>query len=163
MGKWHKFDHIAIVIKDENLEKALNFYKKLFGFDLPKTGPYSKIIEDSGHRFCLISSRGEGKDETFIEFLTAKDSYSVDLLKGEGAIVEFCVTVDDIDEWFDKVMAMGLSPINPINGNPLVNKEEIPEGSVTKSKFFYLRPSQTFGTLIEILERPGQPYRNREA
>ena len=161
MGGWHKFDHIGILIKDENLEKAMEFYKKLFGFDLPKTGPYKKIVEYDGRRYSLISSKGTGEEETFLEFLPSKDNYALNMLKGEGAIVELCITVDDVEEWFDKVKEMGLTPINPHTGKPLEKKGEIVTGAVTKSRFFYLHPSETFGTLLEILERPGQPYRKR--
>lgn len=161
MGSWHKFDHIGILVKDDNLEKAMEFYKKLFGFDLPKTGPYSEIVEQSNRRYALISSKGTGEEETFIEFLPSKDNYALNMLNAEGTIVELCITVDDIEEWFDKVKKMGLTPINPYTKKPLLDKNEIVTGMVTKSRFFYLHPSETFGTLLEILERPGQPYRKK--
>jgi hypothetical protein len=104
---------------------------------------------------------GKGEEETFIEFLPSKDNYALDLLKGEGSMVELCIAVDNIEEWYDKVIQMGLTPMNPMTGKPLNSKDEIVTGLETKSRFFYLNPSETFGTLIEILSRPGQPYRKK--
>jgi catechol 2,3-dioxygenase-like lactoylglutathione lyase family enzyme len=155
---WYKFDHIGIMVKPGNLEKVMEFYKNLFGFELPKTGPYSKVVDMGSWKYCLISSKGSGKEETFIEFFEppSEASYHTDLLKGEGTIVELCITVDNIEQWYDKLKKMGITPLD-LNGNPLVDKKY--DGVPTGSKFFYLPRSVTFGTTIEILERPGQPYR----
>lgn len=157
---WHKFDHVGILVKD--LDKAMDLYKKLFDFDLPKTGPYNKIIKSKEHRYCLLSAKGEGEEEIFIEFFdTAHDAESrrvLDLSRADGVIAEICIAVDNIEEWYDKVKRTGYTPVTGPSGRPLTNEKYVlsPAGS----KYFYLLPSETGQQyFIEILERPGDPYR----
>lgn len=159
-GKYYKFDHIGVVVKDIN--RAMDFFKKVFGFEMPKTGPYSKIAStEDGLKYALVSSKGKGEEETFIEFLEPPASgardYIFDLLRAEGTIVELCITVEDIEGWYDKLKGMGLTPLD-LAGRPLVDKKYVLMKD-TGSKCFYLPRSQTYGVQIEILERPGDPYR----
>lgn len=160
---WHRLDHIGIIVKD--MDKAMGFYSKVFGFELPKIGPYKKIIEvGPGRKYCLISSSGEVEGESFIEFLAlAQDEGSkwlIDMGMMDGTICEVCIAVDNIEEWYDRVKGMGYTPVNGPSAKPLVNKKyvESPSGS----RWFYLLPSETGQQYwVEILERPGDPYRKR--
>jgi len=161
MGKrWHKFDHIGIIVKD--LDKSMEFYRKVFGFELPKTGPYNRVIQSRGHKYCLISAKGEGEEEVFIEFFdVAFDPESqrvMNLLGGDGAVVELCVAVDNIEAWYDEMKMKGYTPVGNLSGQPLTTEKYAlsPAGS----RYFYLLPSETGQQYwIEILERPGDPYR----
>lgn len=145
-----KFDHIGIVVKD--LEKAIEFYSGVFGFRQPKTGPYSRVLEvdKPGYklRYVLLSANGVS-----IELLEPKEGPWTKRLeeKGEGAICELCIEVDDIEEFHDKIKKMGITPVGRF-GQSLVEEKyvEAPSGA----RFIYLPLDKTYGTLIEVLERP---------
>jgi methylmalonyl-CoA epimerase len=144
-----KFDHIGIVVKD--VEKTVKFYTEVLGWKLPEEGPYSKILQVDvpGERikYAMLESGG-----TYVEFLEPEEGLWLEYLKtkGEGAICEMCVLVDDIGEARKKVVKMGLVPMDRFN-KPL--KEEYMEAP-SGSRYFYLHPEDTFGTWIEILQRP---------
>ena len=70
--------------------------------------------------------------------------------KGEGAICELCVLVDDIEKAREQVKSMGITPMDRFK-KPLEGRvEEAPSGS----RYFYLPAEETSGTWIEILQRP---------
>lgn len=145
-----KFDHVGIVVED--LEKSIKFYSDVFGFKQPKTGPYSKIlIVDKPRykvRYAMLTNNG-----FFIELLEGKEGPWEERLKekGQGAICEMCFAVDNIEKFHDEIEKQGMTPVDGY-GTPLVDKKyvEAPSGS----RFIYLRPKETNGTLIEILQRP---------
>jgi catechol 2,3-dioxygenase-like lactoylglutathione lyase family enzyme len=166
-NSWYKLDHLGILVKD--VKKAREFYKKMFDFDLPETGPYSKAYDTGGYwngKYCLISGKGKGDEEIFIEFLEIPPNVDTSSLgftfsNPEGAIVELCIAVDDLDEWYNKVKRMGYTVVSGWSKKPLTEEQKYvraPSGS----KYFYLLPEET-GTqfFIEILERPNDPYRKQ--
>lgn len=148
-----RFDHAGIVVR--NLEESIRFYSEVFGFRQPKTGPYSKtlIVDEPGYklRYALLEADG-----FFIEFLEPKEGPWVKRLeeKGEGSICEICVVVDNVEEFYDRMKNRGITPVDRF-GKPLVGKKyvEAPSGA----KFMYLAPTETHGTMIEVLERSWKP------
>ncbi|TFG13691.1 hypothetical protein EU537_05395 [Candidatus Thorarchaeota archaeon] len=143
-----KFDHVGIVVKD--VEKAVEFYSDVLGWKLPKEGPYSEIlsIDVPGEkiRYAMLSS-----GDTYLELIEPKEGTWLEFLeeKGEGAICELCVLVDDIEEARKSIENRGITPMDrfrqPLKGDVM----SAPSGS----KYFYLPIEETSGTWIEILQR----------
>ncbi|MFW9801750.1 MAG: VOC family protein [Candidatus Thorarchaeota archaeon] len=143
------FDHIGIVVSD--IEKAIEFYSEVLGWNLPSEGPYSRIlnvnIPGEKIRYVMLSS-----GDTYLELIEPQEGVWMEYLeeKGEGAICELCVLVDDIKAARSIIESKGICPCDRF-GNPLKDEfEEAPSGS----RYFYLSSEDSFGTWIEILERP---------
>ena len=143
------FDHVGIVVSD--LEKSVKFYTEVLGWALPSEGPYSKILEvdvpGEKIKYAMLSS-----GETYLELIEPQEGVWLEYLeqRGDGAICELCVLVDDIERARKYIESKGITPYDRFR-NPLKHKfEKAPSGS----KYFYLPTEDTFGTWIEILERP---------
>ena len=143
------YDHVGIVVSD--IEKSVKFYSEVLGWKLPDSGPYSKILEidipGEKIKYAMLESGG-----TYLELIEPEEGVWMDFLneKGEGAICELCVLVDDIDEAREQVKSMGITPMDRFK-KPLEDRvEEAPSGS----RYFYLPTEETSGTWIEILQRP---------
>ena len=143
------FDHVGIVVKD--IEKAIAFYSEVLGWKMPTKGVYSSILHmntpGEKMKYAMLSS-----GDTYIELIEPEEGtwseYLVD--KGEGAICELCVRVEDVQEAISVLEAKGMTPMDWSN-KPLTEKFMIaPSGS----KCFYLPKEKTNGTLIEFLQRP---------
>jgi len=122
-----------------------------FGWNLPKTGPYSKILEvdvpGEKIRYALLVSYN-----SYIELVEPKEGLWMKYLeeRGEGAICELCIRVDDIKQARKMLERKGITPMDRFN-KPLKEKYILaPSGA----RYFYLPVQKTFGTWIEILERP---------
>lgn len=145
-----KFDHIGIVVKD--LDKAIKFYSEVFGFRIPETGPYSKILEidQPGYkiRYVLLEANG-----VYIELLEPKKGPWLKRLeeRGEGSIWEVCFEVEDIDEAYDEFNNMGITPTDRFD-RPLAKGRYTV--SPSGARFMHLPLDKTYGTWIEILDRP---------
>lgn len=143
------FDHVGIVVRD--VEKAVRFYSEVLGWKLPTEGPYSKIltVDVPGEkiRYAMLSSR-----ENYLELLEPHEGVWLDYLreKGEGAICELCVLVDDIVKARRELEAKGVVPTDRFKKPLKEGFMEAPSGS----RYFYLPEDQTLGTWIEVLERP---------
>ena len=143
-----KFDHIGIVVK--NLENVSDFLSKLFETDQP-----SFISAWEEGRYTMIPT--DGPDSTKIEPLEPKKGWLLDFLRanGEMAVAEICFRVYDIEEFYDKVRGMGLTPVDDY-GVPLVDKKYFlinDEEGVTAKCFYFnlpLKPNQ--GPAFEIIE-----------
>ncbi|MHA1388926.1 MAG: VOC family protein [Candidatus Thorarchaeota archaeon] len=142
------YDHIGIVVKE--IEKSIKFYSEVLGWKLPESGPYSNIlnIDVPGEKikYAMLSS-----GDTYLELIEPEEGVWKDFLdeKGEGAICELCVLVDDIDKAREQIERMGLTPMNRFRKPLKKGFEEAPSGS----KYFYLPSEETLGTWIEILQR----------
>ncbi|MFW9801753.1 MAG: VOC family protein [Candidatus Thorarchaeota archaeon] len=147
---------MGIVVRD--IEKALGFYSEVLGWKLPSKGPYSKILHMdvpgqrmkyamllAGSRFVELIEPEEG---TWLSYLEAK---------GEGAICELCVLVDDIDEAICMLEQRGLVQMDWSNKRLSEKFMTTPSGS----KCFYLPIKETLGTLIEVLQRPAKKIDER--
>jgi catechol 2,3-dioxygenase-like lactoylglutathione lyase family enzyme len=142
------YDHVGIVVR--NIEKSVKFYSEVLGWKLPESGPYSSIlhIDVPGEKikYAMLSSGG-----TYVELIEPETGVWKDFLdeKGEGAICELCVLVEDINKAREQVEKMGITPRNRFREPLEKGFEEAPSGS----KYFYLPSQETFGTWIEILQR----------
>jgi predicted enzyme related to lactoylglutathione lyase len=145
-----KIDHIGIVVKD--LKRAMNFYSEVFGWKQPDTGPYSKMleIERPGDKSKYVLLQGGGP---YIELFEPKEGPWLKRLneRGEGSIWQICVSVDNIEKFYDVMNERGITPVDSLN-KPLTGRKYIVTSS--GSKIFYLPPAKTYGTWFEILERP---------
>ena len=142
------YDHVGIVVSD--IERSVKFYSDVLGWKLPDKGPYSKIlhIDIPGEKikYAMLSSGG-----TFLELIEPESGVWKDFLdeKGDGAICELCVLVDDIEEARRQVESRGIIPMNRFRKPLEKGFEEAPSGS----RYFYLPSEDTFGTWIEVLQR----------
>jgi hypothetical protein len=89
---------------------------------------------------------------TYFELIEPREGVWMDFLKekGDGAICELCVLVDDIEKARDHVEKMGITPMDRFRKPLKDGFEEAPSGS----RYFYLPTKSTHGTWIEVLERP---------
>ncbi|MDZ5471570.1 VOC family protein [Bacillus sp. 31A1R] len=92
MGK--KIDHVGIMVKD--IEKSIKFYEDVVGFKLKAHVPHS----DSALKLAFLGF--EGSDETELELIQGYN----DSLPAEGKVHHLAVTVDNIEEEFDRVKAL---------------------------------------------------------
>ena len=144
-----KYDHIGIVVKD--VEKAVKFYSEVLGWKMPDDGPYSKIlcVDVPGERikYAMLST-----GDKYIELIEPEEGPWLEYLeeRGEGAMCELCIVVDDIEQARTELKTMGIVPMDRFNEPLEEGVMEAPSGS----KYFYLPPKDTFGTWIEILQRP---------
>lgn len=152
-----KVDHVGLVVKD--MKAALKFYEEMFGFKLPKTGPYSAVIpetmEKMGHdqKYALIRAPN---DDFYIELTEPKTGNYVKRLEksGEGSMHELCVEIDTLKEFKEfrrRVEKMGMTVLDE-NDRPLAKGEY--QVAPTGSMVFYLPRDMALGTWIEILYRP---------
>ena len=145
-----KIDHIGIVVKD--LKKSMNFYSEVFGWKQPDTGPYSKVqeIDRPGDKFRYVLLQGGGP---YIELFEPKEGPWSERLneRGDGSIWQICVSVDNIEKFYDVMKERGITPVDGLN-NPLTGRKYIVTSS--GAKIFYLPPTKTYGTWFEILQRP---------
>jgi methylmalonyl-CoA epimerase len=143
-----KYDHVGIVVRD--VEKALKFYTDVLGWTLPASGPYSKIlvIDVPGEKikYAMLESGG-----TYLELIEPEEGIWMEFLqkKGEGAICELCVLVDDIMKAKTRVIDMGFTPMDRFQKPLKEDFMEAPSGS----RYFYLSTKDTQGTWIEVLQR----------
>ncbi len=144
-----KIDHVSIVVKD--IEKAIAFYSEVLGWKLPREGPYSRILslEVPGEkiRYAMLSA-----GQNYFELVEPKEGIWLEILKerGEGAICELCVLVDDIEEARLSIEKKGMVAMD-WSRKPL---KEPYMTSPSGTKIFYMPTEGTFGTWIEVLERP---------
>lgn len=144
-----KLDHIGIVVKE--LEKAIRFYSEIFGWKQPETGPYSKILKVDllGYKLRYVLLKA---NDCYVELIEPKEGPWLKRLEegGEGSIWELCILVDDIKKFYDKIKQKGITSVDRF-GKPLKEKYIVaPSGA----KIMFLPRNKTFGTLIEVLERP---------
>ena len=80
-------DHVNMTVK--NLEESVEFYKKLFGFEVKKEQPEdkSKIIGNDNIKLCL---------------------YEEPEMKPEGAIAHFGFHIENFDEIMETCKALGV-------------------------------------------------------
>ena len=80
-------DHVNMTVK--NLEESVEFYKKLFGFEIKKEQPEhkSKIIGNDNIKLCL---------------------YEDPEMKPEGAIAHFGFHIENFDEIMETCKSLGV-------------------------------------------------------
>ena len=80
-------DHVNMTVK--NLEESVEFYKKLFGFEVRKEQPehQSKIIGNDNVKLCL---------------------YEEPDMNPEGGIAHFGFNIENFDEIIDKCKSLGV-------------------------------------------------------
>lgn len=143
------YDHVGIVVTD--IEKSVKFYSEVIGWKLPESGPYSKILDidipGEKIRYAMLDAGGK-----YFELIQPTEGVWMDFLKekGEGAICELCVLVEDIEKAREHVEEMGITPMDRFRKPLTKGFEEAPSGS----RYFYLPTEDALGTWIEVLERP---------
>ena len=80
-------DHVNMTVK--NLEESVNFYKKLFGFEVKKDQPEfkSKIIGNDSIKLCLYEDSG---------------------MSPEGGIAHFGFNIENFEEIMETCKSLGV-------------------------------------------------------
>ena len=141
-------NHFTILVR--NLEKALTLYSDLLGFERPKTGRNSKIIEVDEPGGFKLRYASLQMNEYLIKFAEPIEGPRVKLLeeRGEGLYL-IAFRVDNIEEFYNEMKKRGITPTDRY-GNPLIDKKYYT--SPTGAKILYLPPEEACGTHIEVFE-----------
>ena len=124
--------HIGIVVKD--LDQARNFYNSVLELDA------SPPIEEAEFRVSMIQV-GDAKLELLAPVGNEGAVAKFLEKRGEG-IHHICLEVDDIDAALESLTTQGAE---------LVDKT--PRTGV-EGKIAFIHPRSTYGTLIELVEKP---------
>jgi lactoylglutathione lyase len=92
-----KIDHVGLVVRD--FEKSIRFYQEFLDFELK-----GKLTHTNGV-FQLAFLGFRNSDETELEII---HGYS-DKLPSEATVHHFAVTVDNIEEEFQRLKSLGAS------------------------------------------------------
>jgi len=159
-----KFDHIGLAVRD--MEKTLDFLTQ-FGVTLPP--PSSNLsnffkVRDcrpAGVKWALIPTHR--LENAMIEPLEpTRESYLSEFLKtrGDMSVVEIAFRVDDIEDFYDRVKKMGMTPLDE-DGHPLTDSKYfmvctccMPEKDQIKCFYLNIPLKPGDGPAIEILEYP---------
>lgn len=157
-----RVDHVAMDTK--SLEGAFEFFSKLFGVELPGQVTHLSIFDEKmcpnlkWGKYRLASIPTGGPEAAKLEMYEARDrGWERELLqKTDGDIVvgEIGFEVDDIEKYYDRAKAMGLTPAD-VNGEPLVaRKFDSASENGSEIRFFFLNlPVKPYkGPLIEIIQ-----------
>ena len=137
-----KLDHVGIVVKDIN--KTLSFFQEVFGTAEERAFSVAR----PGYKIKYALTKIE---DNYIEFIEPEEGPWVGRLKerGEGSIWELCFEVNNIEEFYDKLVKRNIMPVDRFD-KPMTEKYST---SPSGNKFFYLPRDKTYGIWIEILER----------
>jgi methylmalonyl-CoA/ethylmalonyl-CoA epimerase len=145
-----KYSHVDILVSD--LDKAVRYYKKLFGCKASKKQVWRR--GDFHVEYVIMF-----KDNQRFFFVQPYSGNLKDLLdkKGEGTIYRFCFTTSDIRQAFRELAAAGVQPEDE-NGAPLAeDRLDSPAGT----PIVWL--PKVFGDLsMEILEEKSMEQRMGE-
>jgi catechol 2,3-dioxygenase-like lactoylglutathione lyase family enzyme len=137
-----RLHHVGVVTS--NIEKSLQFYVTAFG--CPDVNIVSVDKPGLKLRTAMIPL-GTG---THLQLIEPKIGLGVEELaeRGEGAIVEMALEVDDIEAAHDRMREQQMFPVS-ILGDPLQEKFV---RAASGNKYFYLPKAKTRGTSIEFIE-----------
>lgn len=139
-----RFTLIKIPVK--NIEAAVKFYAEVFGWKLPATGTYSKILDQDLGKFAFLDV---GNNVT-IELVEPKKGIWLDYLKkyGEGYVGQIGLEVSDINKFQTKIQQYGIYPVDA-DGNKIEKPMVTPSGGAAA---FLLPQEKTLGTRIEVVQ-----------
>lgn len=126
-----KIHHIAISVPD--LEQALSFYKKHFGFE--ETFRFKRDDLKVSGVFCDLNG-------TTLEFLQSHEEFDANHVEAQSpnfkrlGLNHFCILIDDIEKKSSELRADGIHVPQPI------------EGAKTRIVFFI----DPFGTTVELYQ-----------
>lgn len=148
-------DHIGILVND--IEKAMKFYRDLFGWEIPKEKPYEgKIgfVDTPGHKYKYAMLKAP--NNVYLELLQPVEGTWVKKLQeeGEGTFSEICVETDDIEEMADRLTRMGVAPLLDTNIQDPIKKGKKYVTTPSNNKICYISQDKTLGTQWEIIQRP---------
>lgn len=129
----------------DNVEKAVNFYHSLFGWEISKKPPYNEILEQANGKVAFLDANG-----VYLELVEPTSGERLNYLKakGRGYIRLYGVEVNDIEEFTQKIKELGITPVDG-EGNPIEHFIRTTSGG---AKVFLLPIDKTLGTKIEIIE-----------
>ena len=135
----------AILVED--IQEAIEQFRDVLGFQIPKSGPYStysELEEPGSHKLDFVFMEKKGR---FIELVQPKDGPRLETLKKGGPgpyLIDF--TVRNIGEAFDYFSGKGLELLDPI-GNPIPADKYHQSSTGEKCLYFYLA-----GVYVEVEE-----------
>ena len=91
--------------------------------------------------------------DNYIELLEPHKGNCFDILKkkGSGTICEICFEVDDIEEFYDKMKAQGITLVD-LQQKPISQEQKYCQIPGDDNKFAYFPLDKTHGILIEVEE-----------
>lgn len=145
-----RIDHVSILVED--LEKTANFYTDTMGL---KCHPLTfRIQEDrkavGGMRNTFIEANG-----VWVQLVQPTGPGPLmDLLKdkGDGYAMEIAVEVGDLDAFYDRMQAKGVTMVN-LNGSPLASGTKGVRLENYGDRFHYFPLEVSRGLRVMVMER----------
>ncbi len=133
MKSVRRIDHVAIVVED--IDRALNFWRDGLGLEVTH-------VEDVPEQNSVVAFLPAGAAEVELVKPTDEESGVARYLRKRGpGIHHLCFEVDDIQEYLERLRAMGVRLINP---EPVIG---------TGGKLIaFIHPESTHGVLVELYE-----------
>lgn len=143
-----KLDHVGIVVGKIDSE-ILDFYTNVLGCENAQFMQLSNEYYDL--RACFLSL-GDVK----IELLEGRKGPEAEFTQrhGAGAIFEIALQVESLEELYDRMKKRGITLVATANNDPLPYGKKYNEAPGAPDKWAYLPRDKTFGTIIEIVEKP---------
>jgi catechol 2,3-dioxygenase-like lactoylglutathione lyase family enzyme len=146
------FSHIGISVP--NIEKAIEFYKEVFGwYHLAGPWPIKRDVGSSTTKFC-DSLYGETWGSFKLAHMSTGDRVGIELLEFDGnypakeweykrnGVFHFAVTVPDYKEFLDRLIAKGGKRRSDIN--------VMPKTDAAGNPFVAVYAEDPFGNVFEI-------------
>lgn len=148
--------HLGIIVKD--MMKTAKFYSEFLGFEQITDVFDANDPRKANYGCKWIFMRAKGTP-WLIELLEPTSGDWMKRLeeKGDGAMLEFCFCVDDIAQYYDDMLAKGIT-LNDSVGKPVPPDQKFVLSVPTGNKFLYFPEDISKGTWIEILEESGTQY-----
>lgn len=146
-----RVDRVAIIVSD--LEKAADFYVKHLGLkrhplkielggetNERSGGMIGTFIDANGIWLALVQPVGPGPIQDYID------------QKGDGAIAELIVEVNDLSAYYDRMKSRGIQLVDT-RGQPLDENEKAHVLEPYEDRIAYLPTDVSHGMVIELFQR----------
>ena len=129
-----------------NMEDAIEYYMELLGCQTPRVAEVDQPGVKLRSAMLPIGPAGE----TYLQLMEPSEGPGVEELErgGEGTLLEVGFQVDNIEEFYDRMVVKGITPLD-IAGRPLDGKYIV---SKFGNRYFYLPRDKTRGTKIEVVQ-----------
>lgn len=142
-----RIHHVAILTS--NMEDAIMHFSMLLGCSSPRVFQ----ADSPGLKFRSAMLPIGTSGETYLQFIEPSEGPGAEELSrdGEGRLFEVGFQVDDIEDFYERMVAKGIFPVD-IKGQPIESKFIV---SKFGNRYFFLPKDKTRGTRVEVVQVMG--------
>jgi len=135
-----RIDHVGIAVAD--LDEAISFYEKTFGFQLGHT----EVNEDQGVREAMLVIAENATQLQLLAPISPESAIARFLDERGPGIQQIAYTVDDIEAESASLRAKGLRLLY-----------DQPRRGTANSRINFIHPKDAGGVLVELVEPANSP------